>query len=285
MARAPPVHLEHFPWVGASRLAQAASQDTPVQIAPPFSVGLERGLLCWLWLARVVALERILPPWEPRLLQLAPAVRQVVVVSNSLPLQPVLTFCFLGTFSATAGAISVGTCLTCMNGYSDTAAASCLPCPAGYSCSAGFQTACGVGKWSGIGDDTCTLCGSGTFSVDLQASSINTCLACPVGKYSSPVGAAWCEFCGGGYYSAAVGATSQDTCTPCAIGKYSQIINAASVDTCLDCEPGSYSATAGTQICTPCGAGRYSVTPGKLIDLILHVMKSHSAFFRSKLRC
>jgi len=96
-------------------------------------------------------------------------------------------------------------------------------------------------------------------------SQIETCAACPAGKYSATIGASVCVDCGAGKYLTSTGATAETECVACVAGKYSTTAGASALATCINCGVGKYSTTLGATVastCLNCGAGKYLITTG-----------------------
>ena len=191
--------------------------------------------------------------------------------------------CSAGSYSTAAFAASATTCQSCGAGtYSQSGAATCLSCTAGYycagmsdrtPCTAGtYSTAlgataagtcsnqCAAGSYSPSGSSACTLCAAGTFSTASAGTAVATCVSCAAGFYSTALGATYaatCASCTAGTYSATLGATAAATCLNCAAGTYSTALAATAVATCVQCAAGIYSA-AGASVCLSCTAGTYS---------------------------
>jgi len=95
----------------------------------------------------------------------------------------------------------------------------------------------------------CASCPTGTYSVDLAATS-DSCAPCPVGSYSDVVGAtafADCQTCSAGKQQNMTGANSSDLCFLCPAGKYSE----AGAGECEICAADTYS-TGGATSCVNC---------------------------------
>ncbi len=108
------------------------------------------------------------------------------------------------------------------------AAVTCAPCD-GLNASSAFSTAC---------ISSAEECPPGTYignsRLDLGPSK-NSCVACPLGTWSSEIGSTECQDCSGGWTTRFLGSISADDCDGCAEG--------TRVDSNLNCHI--------------CGAGRY----------------------------
>ena len=88
----------------------------------------------------------------------------------------------------------------------------------------------------------CSSCTAGTYSSDVGASSIATCLNCSAGSYAK--------------------SENSSTCTACTPGKVSTGTGLNSSESCINCAGGTYSETFGSTLCTVCLAGKYSTAVG-----------------------
>eukprot|EP00961_Rhodomonas_salina_P091455 1231683-Rhodomonas_salina.1 len=122
----------------------------------------------------------------------------------------------------------------CIDGYFGDSGGPCQPCPGGT-----FKV--------GINDLSCTKCPVGTYSEELAADNISTCLSCP-SNANSLIGSDSLQdcICNGGYTGVDGGA-----CAACAAGK-SKAENGSSA--CTRCAVGQYAPEASLQ-CTDCVAG------------------------------
>ena len=187
-------------------------------------------------------------------------------------------------------------------GYYGAAGAAALPCPAGsYGAAVGATncTVCGPNTYSNAtaatSGATCLSCPANTVASSVNASghdNITDCLPtagyygvagqpaqpCPMGSYSSSVGAVQCSVCLANTYSVATAATSFAVCVTCPANTVT--VNntlATSHDAINDCFPnagyygppgsvplpcpaGSYSASVGSTACTTCSGNMYSST-------------------------
>jgi hypothetical protein len=183
-------------------------------------------------------------------------------------------------------AVSAAECKICMSGeiagcpngqYCDVDKpnakdASCLPCPAGKSCSGRMDapTLCDAGTYSSGSATVCSPCQSGKYN---NAKGSSECIDCKAGKYSvaSLPGAPIinCEECLKGKYSSKDGASSCVACN--AVGVYQ---SAGGKTTCDKCRPGWGNITSPeklspdlgyeseAQVCQQCTAGKYSAEYG-----------------------
>jgi Tyrosine-protein kinase ephrin type A/B receptor-like len=119
----------------------------------------------------------------------------------------------------------------------------CVPADAGYFSFLGTEMACPAGTWAAAGAKQCTLCPVGTYSSLVGATSSSNCNPCPVGTWSSTLGATTCTPCSLGTFSTTTGRTTQCTniCGTCPSGKYiSKACTAWSNTACSSCSnPGN----------------------------------------------
>ncbi len=117
----------------------------------------------------------------------------------------------------------------------------------------------------------CDACGSGLYSVSLNALSCTgkcpagtylktsatgptTCATCTAGKWA-PEGAALCTDCGAGFFSTVIGAKNSEVCSPCPLGSWNpldannNLITA--VTSCVLCAAGKARGPTDTG-CTAC---------------------------------
>ena len=87
------------------------------------------------------------------------------------------------------------------------------------------------------------------------------CKPCPLGTYSSIIGAAVCTTCPSGTYTAQVGGSSVSSCSVCAPGYRGIELSAGSSAGCSQCPAGT-SSLANSSACTACPAGTYAPTAG-----------------------
>lgn len=202
------------------------------------------------------------------------------------------TLCGVRTYSEAVNATSVETCLECQ-GNSTSIAGS--PSKMFCQCNVGFLhegeecAMCSPGTYnSELGRTACSTCSIGLYSVNYQATSNETCLPCPAGKWS-PEGSPVCMDCPAN--SAApprmgrivdcacnVGYTGPGggPCVQCEVGKYK---NTTGYWPCSTCPAYSSSGLASVKItdcfcnigfygvnglpCTGCVPGKYNAVPGK----------------------
>lgn len=174
--------------------------------------------------------------------------------------------CPAGTYSDTGQS----TCTPCQAGYfsSQAGSGSCAPSDPGYKtvpsitywspecvgqgdmCTSSSpakillgstsQIQCEAGKYSQGGVTVCTNCNAGKYSTTQGGTSINSCLACPIGSFSNNPGSTTCTGCGAGFYGVSDSQTS-------------------SSNNCIACEMGKFSSLDITGSCQDCGAGVYAV--------------------------
>ncbi len=147
----------------------------------------------------------------------------------------------------------------------------CVPCPAGFSCSTGAPVPCPAGSfcplsslspapcpagtWSGPWATACTRCSAGTFSAFAGATSPSTCAPCAAGSFSGSPGSSVCQPCAAGFYSPAAGAAG---CLPCSAGTFNPATGQPSPCT-APCPPG-YICPANSSLPAPCPAS--TANPG-----------------------
>ena len=104
--------------------------------------------------------------------------------------------------------------------------------------------ACPPGTYLGSDAFSCTPCPAGTYSSTVRATSVDTCLDCPIGTVSLEAGSSACTDCPVGKY--ALYATV--ACQECPIGTDSTTARAV-FDNCSVCEAGKFSGSAGSSKC------------------------------------
>ena len=134
-------------------------------------------------------------------------------------------------------------------------------------------SACAIGKYKdAIGLALCSYCPVTTFSAATNATSIETCAACP-GNSTSLLGSAskdYCQ-CNTGFVHEGAGCAAclpgtynprlaQIACSNCTVGTYSLNYGAVSNETCASCKETEYSQE-GSPFCEPCPPN--SVAPAK----------------------
>lgn len=148
--------------------------------------------------------------------------------------------CGVGTY---IGSASGSACKRCMPGnYSGV--------PGSTACSM-----CEPGKYSsGEESSSCTSCSAGTFSSVYSATG---CTICPAGKYSWE-DSTTCYSCQAGKYSNVSGAPSIESCLRCPPGTFSSV--SASTN-CTRCPWGTQTSVAASTTCTTCGMGMRALSP------------------------
>lgn len=192
------------------------------------------------------------------------------------------TGCPIGTFNGAVGAQRSSDCVSCPAGKfaASTGASQCEPCPAGTDASAPGASACDpcdIGFYSEGGAVECTPCPAGTTGdATATMSSVDDCVPCAVGTYTSDMGQSVCLSCPDGTYSATAGATE---CTKCpagysGVGTANVIVRDSLQNACQQCAVGTYTAVAGStptlvlglnQFCTKCEAGTYQDQEGQTL--------------------
>ncbi|KAJ3442137.1 hypothetical protein M0812_11867 [Anaeramoeba flamelloides] len=134
---------------------------------------------------------------------------------------------------------------------------------------------CGFGSYLNS-DNECQNCSAGTFCDKSDATSSESCLACPIGKYSlggasvcldCPIGnfgngehLSKCFECIPGSWSNTLG-NMNSSCNPCPAGTYSTAYGATTISTCVECAPGTYNTKTGATakaFCLECPVGTYN---------------------------
>lgn len=118
--------------------------------------------------------------------------------------------------------------------------------------------ACPPGTYLGSDAFSCTPCPAGTYSSTVRATSVDTCLDCPIGTVSLEAGSSACTDCPVGKY--ALYATV--ACQECPIGTYSTTARAV-FDNCTVCEAGKFSGSAGSSKCLNCNFGTFQSNVGQ----------------------
>jgi hypothetical protein len=181
----------------------------------------------------------------------------------------VCSICQAGTFSVDGSGTSSG-CIACQSGSSSSVlgSSSCSGCPSGTFSASGYSSCvdCKAGYYSGLSAGSCTpcssgfysasdasascsLCPSGYYSTVLNATSQQSCIACPVGLTSSG-GASTCASCQVGQYI-----NGNSECTSCPAGYFSITANSSSCDSCPS---GTFAESTNSSYCSVCAAGKYS---------------------------
>lgn len=211
--------------------------------------------------------------------------------------------------TSTPGATNWTQCY-CDRGYYGVANAACTACEPGYWCWTGIRNncpfnsfslttssyvtnctcnpgyygpdggpcaQCSAGSYKAVSGNTdCALCPVGTFSTDVGAVSLNSCSVCPTGTYNPIVGQYACVPCSEGSYGPLQQATScqpcwagsysyagASTCSLCSTGTKSAVVSATSPLVCQPCQVGSWSAGNAT-VCVDCGVCYYWAFPARV---------------------
>lgn len=135
----------------------------------------------------------------------------------------VCTNCLLGTYSTTVGSTSRHLCNGCDPGkFSDvTPTSTCKWCEPGTFQRYSASTTC-------LPSDPCQ---AGMYQGTTGATVAASCVACPMGKYSSAA-ALTCTDCPEGKYGGAVGATAETQCTVC-VSNTTSPAGSTSSDACV----------------------------------------------------
>ena len=197
--------------------------------------------------------------------------------TNNQTGQGACTPCAAGTYTSSKGQATCTSCSTgtCAVGKGNTSCKSCtgsgvttcdkvdchpLTCSEGYGLSNNLCTACGVGKYSTNGDNSCYTCPAGTKNPNNADSK---CYVCNNGEYQDGTGEKNCKKCPVGNqcpnttYSTSYGFNRGIISpTPCNSGHYQNEEGKAS---CKNCSEGLSSSTSGPQSsCTPCPVGQWT---------------------------
>ena len=166
------------------------------------------------------------------------------------------TSCAANTYSAQTNATSVGTCLDCPgNSTSVVASASkdYCQCNVGFSQGAGRCAQCVPGTFNPrLAQLACSNCTVGTYSLNVGATSNETCASCSGTEYS-PEGSPVCLPCPA--YSVAParsGLIQNCGCIPGYTG--------ATASLCVQCAPGTFKNITGNWLCQQCSANSYSLS-------------------------
>ena len=193
--------------------------------------------------------------------------------------------CRSGKYNPAQGATSEKMCTLCRVGkYSDTAAAilssSCRNCPVGFQqqhTGSSFCRPCLPGFAASIvGSAICQQCSIGKYSSTSAATTFNSCLMAPLGKYASSEGTN--AFAVPGGYKGVQCLTNSSGCSGAALcqsGKYgstppSQQCNAcpagytssSGMQRCFLCERGKFSSKRASPSCNSCGFGKFQDKEG-----------------------
>ena len=133
---------------------------------------------------------------------------------------------------------------------------------------------CWAGSWSGPASN-CTACELGRYSSVVEATSVDVCTICDVGKIATKLnGSASCELCPADTYLSNLGTDAalhdeDSDCSECPEGKFSQSDRSACIEcgpgqyvfeglACQDCPQGTYAPVAQETACLDCVAGFYT---------------------------
>ena len=165
------------------------------------------------------------------------------------------TKCAAGTYNQQEGSATCTECPSNSISLPESTAVTACVCDAGFSGADGgpCTVICAAGKYKDTTRlESCTPCGSNTYSSAVGATSPNTCIKCPA-RSSSPIGSdspGNCK-CNDGYAEISIG-----VCDECEIGKYKSETGSYG---CVGCEAGKKMKTGGSG-CVDCEAGKYSTT-------------------------
>ncbi|GMH72487.1 hypothetical protein TrLO_g15570 [Triparma laevis f. longispina] len=169
--------------------------------------------------------------------------------------------------------ITLCTASDCDAGYAAPSGSPCTICPFGKYAppSSTSCSYCEVGKYNpDPGQQSCILCGQGTYLLFTGAVDVTQCSHCALGKYNDNpglgtycydcqrgkiapfAGAAVCEDCSSGTYASSEGSTE---CTQCEEGKHA---GSSGAEVCVWCAAGTFTNYRGAVVCTFCSGGKYS---------------------------
>ena len=154
--------------------------------------------------------------------------------------------------SAATSACQVGSCQQCIAGsFRDTkeGVQLCYPCISGT-----FSDVWGA--------SSCISCPVGKYSSVVGANTPEVCAVCLEGLYSDVPGSSACAGCPAGTFSSVKEANTSDVCSSCTAGTYSSSASASSSSVCEICSVGAYSDIPGSSLCTSCPAGTFSLFEG-----------------------
>lgn len=181
--------------------------------------------------------------------------------------------CPAGTYNNTAAATLLSQCLPCPAGKFNpgTGQTACNAiCPIGTQCPSGTANPvpCPMGGYCDEeGLAAAKLCGPGTYSNAVGATSPSTCRTCPPGTYCPNSGGSTGTLCPPGTFCPGGGINANQ----CMIGAMCPVSGMTAGATCpagyycptaggsggIPCPAGTYSTGGATTACTPCPAGRY----------------------------
>jgi len=149
--------------------------------------------------------------------------------------------------------------------YFSPASAECLECDAGFYCIDAKRYACSPGTFSnGSRKSFCEECPPGTLLPTSRGESIDNCIPCSAGTYSTRVAnsGSSCTLCPQGTWFNGTGASDLNQCIKCPEGYYQDQEGQTSSGSCKICSPG-YISSEGSGTCTPCNMGTFSPDPGR----------------------
>lgn len=172
------------------------------------------------------------------------------------------TACDLGKHNPLHGARGAEACISCdAVGYVPAAdAASCIPCPPGFSAPLDACVPCHAGTASADGI-ACVPCAVGGFSA---TSAATACLQCPEGTYGGAVGLTSCAPCPAGTTAASAGSAA---CKPCPLNAFQNRTGATACNQRKQkCDVGEYISVSALPdrddtcaFCLPCPVNSYTV--------------------------
>lgn len=156
-----------------------------------------------------------------------------------------------------------------------------------------FAQTCPIGTFSETGEEPCTECEAGTFTVTTGSTVCtdcppgrfqpirgeSTCLSCVPGTFAANEGSTTCTFCEAGTFAATAESTICNNCPGGAATNNLPGANACIDTTADECDPGKYkagvctdcpagtSAPGGQDFCVACSAGQFASEAGRSVCL------------------
>jgi len=178
------------------------------------------------------------------------------------------TPCPLSTYASEVGLKAESECKTCPAGHY------CVgfgltkpsgPCKAGYFCPSGSvhpdEEDCTKGSYCPSGTGKPINCPAGTYQPNTRIKSLDSCIACPAGKYCSKPGLSAPDgICSAGFFCP----TGSSKATACPAGTWMPLAKASSCD---DCPEGEFCAGKGLELPSgPCKPGFFCPAGSRKAD-------------------
>ena len=205
------------------------------------------------------------------------------------------SFCPINTANPNHYSIFISSCISCKDGSTSAiGSATCIQCPLGTATFGGIECIkCSPGTYTdNLGSIECKLCPAGTYSNVISSTTVNNCITCDNGFFSSPgneicipcpigtfedgkhlkcisclsgqyndlQGQSFCKNCPAGTENGNIKSVSIDSCIQCSPGFYSH----EGFSKCLKCPPGTFTNKYGTEICIVNLPGTYTSVPGSI---------------------